>query len=235
MIKLIVSDLDGCLSDSREIHFKSFVTAVKEISNIDISQEEHDAKFDALSTKQKVKILSSDYGLREDLQKKIIDRKNALTEKMLTESVKYDERLCSIFAKLKEEGYIIYVSSNAIRETVKTILIQTGLIKHVDYFFGNQDATKNKPSPECYMRCMLHANVEPYETLIIEDSHHGRNAAIASGAFICPVDNPEQLTYARLKSSINKAIKPRLKWKASNLNVVIPMSRSRFKIFQGWL
>lgn len=44
---------------------------------------------------------------------------------------------------------------------------------------------KPKPSPDGYLAAMKALDVEPQDTLIIEDSQTGINAAIASGANVC--------------------------------------------------
>ena len=54
------------------------------------------------------------------------------------------------------------------------------------------------------MRCMLRAGVDPHETVVIEDSHHGRKAAINSGAHLCAVKNSSDVTYEKIKETIDK-------------------------------
>jgi beta-phosphoglucomutase-like phosphatase (HAD superfamily) len=55
-----------------------------------------------------------------------------------------------------------------------------------------------------YLRCMIKAGVSPKETIIVEDSHIGRKAAMDSGAFLCAVKNPEDLTEDKLFPMIEK-------------------------------
>ena len=83
-----------------------------------------------------------------------------------------------------------------------------------------------------YLRCMLRAQVNPNETLIIEDSHIGRKGAIASGGVLCGVKDTTDVTYERIKKYIQESddeIKP--KWQGGKMNVLIPMAGagSRFE------
>jgi dTDP-glucose pyrophosphorylase len=106
------------------------------------------------------------------------------------------------------------------------MLLRKGLIEYVDFFYSNQDVKYPKPHPEIYMRCMLKAGVSPKETLIVEDSHIGRKAAIESGAFLCGVTDVEDVTLAKIFQHIenitDKKVKP--KWQGGNMKVLIPMA-----------
>jgi len=84
------------------------------------------------------------------------------------------------------------------------------------------------------MRCMLRCGVNPDETVIIEDSHIGRKAALRTGAHLCAVRDSHDLTYDRIQNTILHAesrsnIQP--KWQGGNMNVLIPMAGagSRFE------
>ena len=148
-------------------------------------------------------------------------------------SVIPNDKLRDTFHRLQLEGYKIYVASNAIRKTVVAILSRLGIIEDIDYIFSNEDVRNPKPNPEMYLRCMLHANVDPSETLIFEDSHTGRRAAMRSGGHLSPVDHPGDVDYKFIKNAIAKAegtLKVE-KWRAKDTVVLIPMAGagSRFE------
>jgi dTDP-glucose pyrophosphorylase len=92
---------------------------------------------------------------------------------------------------------------------------------------GNEDCTHTKPSPELYLRAMVHAGVKPSETIIVEDSYHGREAATSSGGHLCGVDTPIDVTHYRLMkqiNSINEISSDKTKWDSDDFNVLIPMA-----------
>ena len=81
---------------------------------------------------------------------------------------------------------------------------------------------------------MIKAGIGPKETLIIEDSHVGRKAAIDSGAHLCPVRNVSDVTREHIFSHLSRAdcdSLTRPKWQGGNMNVLIPMAGagSRFE------
>lgn len=228
MVKLIIFDLDGVLVDAKEIHYESLNQALRQIDNkFVITREEHLTKYDGLTTKTKLHLLSVDKGLPMSLHSKIWSLKQESTFDVIKETLTEDKRLKKVLKSLREDGYKIYVASNSIRESIKLMLHKTGLIEYVDEYFGNEDVAQAKPHPQIYLKAILHSGFMPSETLIVEDSLHGRQAAIDSGSFLCPVETPMDVTYEKLKNqiaSINKDKTTTNKWESDEFNILIPMA-----------
>ena len=236
MIKLVVFDLDGVLVDAREIHYEALNAALLDVDKkYVIGRQEHLSLYDGLSTTKKLKMLTKNKGLPEEIHDIIWKMKQQKTVDIIDNFSK-DDRICNILKKLKSEDYIIACATNSIRKTAKLQLIRKGFFEHIDFLYSNQDVAKPKPSAEIYMRCMLRANVDPNETIIIEDSHHGRRAAINSGGHLCAVKNTSDVTYEKIKNMINKInskenIKP--KWQGGKMNVLIPMAGAGSRFTQA--
>lgn len=205
MISLIVFDLDGVLVDSRELHYESLNIALTEVSpHFAITHQEHLAKYDGLPTKDKLLILTKDKQLPEYLYERIKRRKQQLTLDMIKERIVPDLSVVHLFAKLKADHYTICVASNAVPETIDAVLSVKTLSSFVDKTFSNLDVKRAKPNPEIYLRCMIEYGVGPKETLIIEDSPYGLEAAYASCANVLRVKDSSEVTidnlYKRLAS-----------------------------------
>jgi len=230
MIKLIVSDFDGVIADCKEIHYKSLNLALESVdSKYIISREDHLKTFDGLSTRKKIQILVKTRGFPQSAEKQVFDLKQKYTWEVMNELLKPDLRLQKIFKQLKDEGYTIYVASNAVYQTIKIGLLRLGLMEYVDRIFSNEDVKQPKPHPEIYLTAMVHAGAMPSETIVIEDSAHGRDAGIMSGAFLCGVDNPEDLTFEKLKRAISLAetsSQVERVWQDNETNIVIPMAKN---------
>jgi HAD superfamily hydrolase (TIGR01509 family) len=223
-IKAILSDLDGVLLSTKEIHFESLNAALRNIGEeFVISREEHLTIYDGLPTKTKLELLSNNKGLSTMLHNGIFLHKQAETIKSINNLIKPDERMIEIFKKLKSDGYKIYVCTNSIRDTAKLMILRLGLMEYVDYMFTNEDVKHAKPHPEIYLKAMIHAGVKPSEVLIIEDSIHGRQSAVSSGGLLCAVNKPEDVTYELIKSLINQEKNTNKdKWVDKKLNIIIP-------------
>lgn len=228
MIKLIIFDLDGVLVDTRNDHYKALNMALELVDpKYVISKEEHLAKFDGLPTTKKLKLLTKEKGLPVELYDEIWETKQKMTSKIIQNEYQPDLRIMTILKQLKELGYTLAVASNAVRSTVKDILLKKGFMPYIDFYYSNQDVKNNKPHPEIYFKCMNTAGVNVKETLIVEDSHIGREAALSSGAFLCAVESPYDLDASKIKEAITMAngkgkVKP--KWQGGKLNVLIPMA-----------
>ena len=234
MIKFIIFDLDGVLVDARELHYNALNDALKSIDEkYIIRRDEHLSTYDGLSTTKKLKMLSKNKGLPTDLHNQIYEMKQNMTLKII-DGFSVDERIQSILRSLKSEGYKIACATNSIRETAKLQLIRKGFFEYIDFMYSNQDVKNPKPNSEMYLRCMIKAEVNPNETVIVEDSHIGRKGALSSGAYLCGVEDCKDVSYKKIKKIINEAnkreeVKP--KWQGGNMNVLIPMAGagSRFE------
>ena len=232
MIKLVVFDLDGVLVETKKLHYDAFNKALRDVDpKYEISYDEHLAKYDGLSTHKKLELLGREKGLLGTEFESIWLRKQLYTSQMLRE-LKPDNRLIEVLRKLKQK-YTIAVASNSIRDSVKITLLKLGIMEYVDFYLSNEDVKYHKPHPEIYLRSMINAGVTPKETLIVEDSVIGRNAANNSGSYLLGVNNPSDVTYEHIIEHIdciNKNIKVP-KWQGGKMNVLIPMAGagSRFE------
>ena len=234
MIKLIIFDLDGVLVDARELHYEALNRALLEIDKkYVINREDHLANYDGRPTSKKLNMISEKKGLPKNKHSIIWRKKQEKTIEIIKNEMQTDNRMASVLERLKKDGYLIYVASNSIRETVKMMLLKKGLLEFVDHFISNQDVKSPKPHPEIYMRAMIHAQVSPRETLIVEDSHIGRTAAIESGANLFPVKNPKDVKHGTIDEYLKSYNKNKLlpKWQGGKMNVLIPMAGagSRFE------
>ena len=86
---------------------------------------------------------------------------------------------------------------------------------------------------------MIHAGVSPNETIIIEDSHVGRKAAMDSGGNLFAVKNPDDVILEDIVEEIKKIdktqkeVKP--KWQGGKMNVLIPMAGAGSRFQKGWI
>jgi HAD superfamily hydrolase (TIGR01509 family) len=232
MIKLIIFDFDGVVADCKELHYQSFNKALSLVdSKYVITREEHISTFDGLSTKRKLELLIKIKQFPFTKVDQVFRDKQKFTMEMMDEHLHEDLRLSFILNALRVEGYKIYMASNAIRETVEKGLAKLGVINLFDKIYSNEDVLNQKPHPQIYMKCMVDAGVMPSETVIVEDSKHGRAAALASGAHVCGVDNPTDLSYSKIKDIVDGAKPFNMKWPGKDVTVLIPMAGagSRFK------
>lgn len=226
MIKLVIFDLDGVLITSKELHFETLNAALVQNDYTPISREEHLSTFDGLSTTKKLNMLTELGRLPASAHNDIWRDKQIATTHAF-ERLEQDYELIGIMANLKKEGIKIACASNSIRNTVKLALLNLGLMPFVDYWISNEDVKRSKPYPEMYWECMKALGAVPKDTVIIEDSHIGRQGALDSGANLLPVESRSCLT-ASFVDKILQAFpdnnKHKIPWRNPKMNVLIPMA-----------
>jgi len=234
MIKLIIFDLDGVLVDARELHYNALNKALGSIDEkYVISRDEHLSTYDGLSTTKKLNMLTHNKGLSEELHNTVWKLKQKMTIEII-DGFSADDRIRSIVRSFKSDGYMVACATNSIRETAKLQLIRKGFFEYIDFMYSNQDVKNPKPNSEMYLKCMIKAEVNPNQTVIVEDSHIGRKGALSSGAYLCAVEDSNDVSYDKINKVIERAnkneeVKP--KWQGGNMNVLIPMAGagSRFE------
>jgi len=236
--KLVIFDLDGVLIDSRELHYDALNAALQKVGQeYVISREEHLSTYDGLNTTRKLELLSEQKGLDRKYFNQIWqDKQNATFE--LIRKLPSNNTAKYIIDELKKKGWKVAVASNSIRETIRIALDTIGILGVVDYIVSNEDVKRTKPFPEMYWKCMTALNTLPKNTIIIEDSHIGRQGAIDSGAILYPVENANDLNGIKFMDKISEFEKAQennslIPWRDKKLNVLIPMAGAGSRFSQA--
>ena len=240
MNKLIIFDLDGVLIDSRELHYDALNAALRKVGEeYVISRQEHLSLYDGLNTTRKLKMLTEYKGLPVSEYDRVWQDKQKSTFELLRR-FNPEFYLSAIFNMARNRGYKIAVASNSIRETVKLSLLSIELMDYVDYFVSNEDVSRAKPYPEMYWKCMTALNALPKDTIIVEDSHIGRQGALDSGAHLLAVENSNEVNsqymmerISNFMDSIEGKTKKSLPWRDKKLNVLIPMAGAGSRFAQA--
>ena len=228
MNKLVIFDLDGVLIDSRELHYEALNQALAKVdSKYIISREEHLSVFDGLNTTKKLNLLSQLKGLPSEHYDDIWKDKQKSTLDLIANAPK-NNSIQIIVGELKKRGWKIAVASNSIRETVRVALDALKILGEVDYYVSNEDVFNPKPFPEMYWKCMSTLKCLPKNTIIVEDSHIGREGALNSGGQLYPVKDAYELNTTKFIDMIDEFDKQDMSntvpWRNKKMNVLIPMA-----------
>ncbi len=200
--KAIIFDLDGVLVDSKEMHYDALNLALRSVNEkYEISRQEQADIFEGMTTRSKLDILTHTRGLPKELHDYIWTLKQQYSAAMF-EDLPRNEKLCNLFKHITDQGIVIGVASNSIRETLNTCLQSIGLWRYVDVSLSNEDVKNPKPNPEIYNMCMAMLGSVPTSTIIFEDSDIGKMAARLSGAFLVDVNRTEDLNTRLINNKI---------------------------------
>lgn len=200
-IKAVVFDMDGVLIDAREWHYESLNRALG-LLGYEITRYEHLTSYDGLPTKRKLRMLTVERGLPEELHGFLNSLKQQYTLELVATRCKPIFHHQYALSQLKAAGYKLGVASNSVRRTVEEMMERSDLMRYLDVMISNEDVSRPKPDPEMYLAAMDRLGVRPEELVIVEDNENGVKAATAAGAHVLVVEGPDDVTLDAIRSRI---------------------------------
>lgn len=195
--KAVLFDMDGVLVDARDWHFEALNLALGHFG-LEIDRHTHLRLFDGLPTKVKLKMLSEDTGLPQELHPLINKLKQRYTMQITYAKCLPIYHILQLIRFLSSKDVKIAVCSNSIRSTIESMMNLSGLSPYIDLILSNEDVTQSKPHPEIYNKAIEYFALDKSECLIVEDSDHGIQAAKAAGCSLAIVSGPDQVNFSIL-------------------------------------
>jgi beta-phosphoglucomutase len=187
--KAILFDMDGVLIDARDWHYDALNEALK-LFGLEITREDHLSRFNGLSTKTKLNMLTDDGLLPRVLHPIIEAVKQDRTLRIAAQQCFPIVSHQIMMTRIKSSGIKIGLVTNSIRKSTEFMLEYAGLLKFMDVIVTNEDVSEGKPSPQGYLLAMKMLGAKPNETIVVEDGHFGIQAAKSAGAEVIQVNEP---------------------------------------------
>lgn len=191
MLKGILFDLDGVITDTAKLHYLAWKEIVTELG-VNYTEEENEGlrglpRKDTLLAilKLKNKDIPSEH-IIDDL----CYRKNELYKKYLSEELKSDSVLPGIIQFINEakaNNIKLAIASSSYNAPV--ILKKLGIYDKFDFIVNPADIKKGKPAPDIFIAAAEGLKLQPNECIGIEDSVEGLNSIVSAKIFSVAITN----------------------------------------------
>ena len=198
MARCVAFDVDGVLIDTDAVHFDALNRALTDAVGpyAVITPHEHANTFKGLPTRLKLAALLEMGRLTPSQVSHVGELKRLFTRYGLR-SVPYDPAKADLMRTLRKRGFRLGACSNAIRESVLTMLEVARVGWAFEFILSNEDAAP-KPSPDMYLKAAARFGIAPDQLIVVEDGAPGLAAAAAARARVVRVEGPAEVTLALL-------------------------------------
>jgi len=174
VIRGVLLDLDDTLVGTREANYEAYRLAC-ELQGLVFTRADFASQWGRDSRAFLRDVFG---GVSDVVVERIRSDKRALYPQQLTSS-RLNEPLVSFVRSLPDVTVVLVTTAK--RENAEVVL----RLHHLDDLFDHRvfgdDVSQGKPHPECYLRALEIAGLEPSSALAFEDSEHGIRAASAAG------------------------------------------------------
>ncbi len=189
---LVIFDCDGVLVDSEIISAQVTSDCLKEIG-IEISAEYFLETYRGKSVADCIRMITEELSQQESW-KSLTDEQKAQQgasfwrQVQLQTLVVCEQRLepikgiMPVLDYLRDQQIPFCVASNGKHEKMRMTLAKTGIMPYVQgRVFSFEDVTRGKPAPDLFLHAAKTLNVTPTQSIVVEDSLTGIQAALAAG------------------------------------------------------
>lgn len=202
MIKAVLFDMDGTLIDACDWHYEAFNQALSEIAGFSITPEENKIHYNGLPTAKKLEKLISDGRINPESKQDIWKRKQELTIEIINNKSWTDPTKIELLTYLNKIGIKVACVTNSIYATASLMLQKANQFNHLDLIVTNDMIRYPKPHGEGFIRAMVQFGTLPEETLIVEDSPKGQEAARSTGAHLWECVDATEVTLINYKNKV---------------------------------
>lgn len=194
--KLIIFDVDGTLIDSVGIWNEIDERLIKEIGdgtiddvNIQMQRDRTLKKFSDSGDLylRYCEFLKEKY--KSDMKpEEILKLRYKISKDYMENVVDYKKDAEKVIYRLKELGFKLAIGTTTRRDNIiayetvnKNMVKKAKMDEFFDFIVAKEDVTQRKPNPEVHEKILNYFNMKPEETLIVEDSLLGVEAAKNAG------------------------------------------------------
>lgn len=179
MIKAVIFDMDGVISDTQKFHSKGESELLKRYG-INLTPEEITKKYSGVRTSEFFKELLDEKKAKYDIDKLMKEKMDRMI-KLANDKVDAIPYSIDLINKLLENGFRLAVASASYSEYVKTVLEKLNVYDKFEVIISGNLVKRGKPDPESFLLVSDQLKILPENCMVIEDGRSGMIAAKNSG------------------------------------------------------
>ena len=199
MIRAIIFDFDGVITDSEPVHLKMFQKVLSEMG-ITLDAREYYEVYLGMDDKGCFTTIlkANGIGTASQLIQSLIQKKTNYLMEYIKNDLFIYPGVVELVGSAKKD-YLLAIASGALRHEIEFVLESAGIRSAFSVIVSAEDVSEGKPNPECFNKTLERLNgiggerIKKDECLVIEDSIAGIEAAKAAGMSCVAVTN----TYSR--------------------------------------
>jgi HAD superfamily hydrolase (TIGR01509 family) len=176
-------DMDGVLADTEEVHVRAWDIALGGLGGADTTAERR--LLAGMASPEIARELIRKFHLPFTVEQ-LVEEKRAVFRRLIDGGLEPFPGLPEELSAWRK-GPLGLATSSARAETT-LILSRLGFDGWFDPVITCDDVARAKPAPDCYAMAITRLGVEPGRCVVVEDSLHGIQAALAAGAAVLAVD-----------------------------------------------
>lgn len=187
MLRAVIFDFDGVITDSETMHFDAFNKSLQPY-NYRISEEDYYGKYLGLNDPDLMNLLVEEklIEVAPDKVGELIESKKRIFNEMIENDSNIIEGVEEFLQLLKDNGTAIAIYSGALLSEIELILDKADMRSYFETIVSADQVTRGKPDPEGFLLALERLNsklsekIEPEQCIVIEDSRWGLEAAVAA-------------------------------------------------------
>ncbi len=211
MLRAVIFDFDGVITDSEILHFRAFNQVLRQYG-IELTKQEYYKTYLGFNDADCYELLINQGLLKKNKEHigDLIEEKKQIYKELAKTEGKMIEGVRDFLTLLEENSIPMAICSGSLMTEVEMVLEDTGLRDLFEVIVSGEQVKKGKPDPEGFLLTLKRLNnkvnsgqagnhISPGECIVIEDSHWGLEAAKAAGMHTIAVTNSygaEQLRMA---------------------------------------
>jgi beta-phosphoglucomutase len=178
-IEAFIFDVDGVLTDTVELHYRSWVRLAEE-EGLPFSREVNE-QMRGLSRPASLQVFLAGREISDELAQEYLERKNGYFLEELAELGEHDlaPGVLPLLLELKAAGIKIGIGSAS--KNAREVVCRLGIASFIDAYADGHAVQRSKPAPDVFLEAAQLLGVAPHECVVVEDAESGIEAARAAG------------------------------------------------------